>query len=264
MNRFVVLILVSWFFTACVYHDTAPPDDCSLSDLHVSLDSVVDATSCAVQNGGIYLSVSGGKLPYNFYLNGSLKAGGHFESLPPGIYTVTVSDLNGCDSILTNISVHADGFLFTPIFEADTECLTDNGEVTIVVSDGNPPFQFRIDGGAFGNENTFADLSHGVHTVEVKDNIDCVISLHVSVPRGETDVSWTNDIKPIMEEYCATSGCHNGISRSNDLRKYPTAKFYSKSIKSKTQDRTMPFDGTLSQYQIDLIACWVDDGAQFN
>jgi hypothetical protein len=263
MNRFVLLICLPWLWSACVYHDTAPTD-CSASDLQISLDSVVAATNCSIRDGAIHLSVSGGKHPYNFYLNGILASDPPFESLAPGIYTVRVSDLNGCDSILTNISVGADGFIFTPFFEPDTECLSNNGSVVIDVSEGNPPFQFRIDGGTFGDENIFTELSHGLHTIEVKDHIDCVISLNVSIPRGETEVSWSADIKPIMTEYCATSGCHDGIARSNDLRKYATAKFYSKSIKSKTQNRSMPFNGSLSQRQIDLIACWVDDGAQEN
>jgi hypothetical protein len=67
-----------------------------------------------------------------------------------------------------------------------------------------------------------------------------------------------------MEKNCATTGCHNGVSRSNDFREYTSAKTFANSIKSKTQDRSMPFDGTLTQDQIDLIACWVDDGAVLN
>jgi hypothetical protein len=66
-----------------------------------------------------------------------------------------------------------------------------------------------------------------------------------------------------MNTYCALSGCHDGRRRP-DLRLYERAKFYAKAIKSKTQDRSMPFEGSLTQEQIDVIACWVDDGALEN
>jgi hypothetical protein len=76
-------------------------------------------------------------------------------------------------------------------------------------------------------------------------------------------ISWQNDILPIMTTACATSGCHNGVSR-RDWRDYNEVKQYADVIKRKTQDRSMPFDAPLPQHQIDLIACWVDGGALNN
>jgi hypothetical protein len=67
-----------------------------------------------------------------------------------------------------------------------------------------------------------------------------------------------------MDASCALTGCHNGVSRP-DLRIYANAKKYSYQIKEFTQDRSMPFDGPpLQQSEIDLITCWVDDGALEN
>jgi hypothetical protein len=91
-----------------------------------------------------------------------------------------------------------------------------------------------------------------------------MVTLTVTIPQGITGTSWSNDILPIMEKNCAITGCHNGTSRSNNFSQYASAKSFAKTIKSKTQDRTMPFDGSLTQQQIDLIACWVDDGALQN
>lgn len=91
-----------------------------------------------------------------------------------------------------------------------------------------------------------------------------MVTLTITIPQGTTGTSWAVDIKPIMEKNCAITGCHNGVSRSNDFREFTSAKSHAKSIKSKTQDRSMPFDGALTQNEIDLIACWVDDGALQN
>ena len=95
-------------------------------------------------------------------------------------------------------------------------------------------------------------------------NNNCVITLAIIIPRSNTGTSWANDIKPIMEKSCAITGCHNGVSRSNNFNDYASAKSHASSIKSKTRDRSMPFDGTLTQNQIDVISCWVDDGALNN
>jgi hypothetical protein len=79
----------------------------------------------------------------------------------------------------------------------------------------------------------------------------------------EPTVSWQADILPIMTNSCAIVECHNGISRL-DWRDYNKVKQYAASIKSKTQDKSMPFDVPLPQHEIDLIACWVDNGALDN
>lgn len=90
-----------------------------------------------------------------------------------------------------------------------------------------------------------------------------MITLSVNVPRGMKGTSWINNIRPIMTESCALTGCHDG-SIQVDLRVYATAKSYAPKMKEFTQDRSMPFDGSLEQSKIDLIACWVDDGALNN
>jgi hypothetical protein len=77
-------------------------------------------------------------------------------------------------------------------------------------------------------------------------------------------VSWQNDILPIMETSCAGVGCHDGISR-RDWTDYDEVKRNATSIKQRTKDGSMPFDGPpLPQEQINIIACWVDAGATNN
>jgi hypothetical protein len=174
-----------------------------------------------------------------------------------------VRDANGCIATVENISIKADDFDFEAEIMADNACLTGSGKVVIDVEQNNPPYQFRIGTGDFGDDNSFSGLQEGNHTIAVQDNSNCIITLMVTVPHGFTGVSWENEILPIMSTSCALSGCHNGVSRP-DLRLYDNAKFYANSIKTKTKDRSMPRDGTLTQQQIDRIACWVDDGALEN
>lgn len=260
MKNLSVLILPFLLLVSCVSHDLNRTVDCSLSDLSLSINSVTMATSCSTTDGSIYIEVSGGKQPYAYLLNSEVQPSGTFTNLHAGIYSVGVRDANGCDTVLTNITVMAKDFSFTTQLTADDQCLSDNGTVVIDVSDGNPPYNYSIDGGGFSEVNSFSGLSHGDHTIIVKDNQECAIALNVTVPRANTGVSWTSDIKPIIEKSCAISGCHNGITRT-DLRIYSNAKKHAAEIKTLTRNRDMPFDGSIPQSQIDLISCWVDDGA---
>jgi hypothetical protein len=77
------------------------------------------------------------------------------------------------------------------------------------------------------------------------------------------EVTWTGDILPLLTRACATSGCHDGIAR-RDWRNYNEVKAAAADIKRQTQSRNMPFDGPLPQREIDMIACWVDQGALNN
>ena len=251
------------FTEACVNHDMFGVSDCERSGLTIELVEVLPASGCGVADGRIVVSASGGRLPYTFLWEEVTQQDAAFTSVTPGVHTIIVRDANGCDATLTNVTVMAEGLLFSAEVVEDTECLSDNGAVTIDITSGNPPYEFAIDGGPFAEESTFTNLSHGKHEILVRDVASCIVTLNVTVPRGNTLTSWSGAIQPIMASDCALSGCHNGISRP-DLRIYANAKKYSYQIKALTQDRSMPFEGSLSQDQIDLIACWVDDGAPEN
>ena len=259
-NFFLAAIAVIFF--ACSSDDE--PVDCEQAGPTISLGQVVNASSCSTHDGKIQVSVSGGREPYNFFVNGQAVSSDELTDLAAGGYSVMVTDANHCSATLDNISVLAEDFSFTIVIQPNTSCLSGNGSVTVNVENTNPPYTYQLGSGSFSANNIFTGLGNGNHFITVKDNSNCTVTLSVSVPKGHTGTSWMNDIKPIMEKYCATSGCHNGTSRSTNFKEYASAKSYANSIKTKTRDRSMPFDGSLTQNQIDLISCWVDDGALQN
>jgi hypothetical protein len=222
------------------------------------------ASNCTLHDGAIAVMASGGSPPYRYKLNNEITSQeGSFNGIGAGIYTVSAVDKQGCEVFLENVTVFADDLSFTTIFEEDDVCLDNNGKVTIEILGGNPPYLFKLGNGEFTNDNFFEQLSHGEHQVLIKDANDCVTQLKVTVPRGKTNTSWSNHILPLMITYCALDGCHDGGDKP-DLSIYSNAKFYANLIKTKTIDRSMPFEDTLTQEQIDIISCWVDDGALDN
>lgn len=262
MRKFLVGSVLSLLVISC--SDEEDPVDCDKEGPIPSLGIVTDATSCSVADGVINVSAVQGQEPYEFSLNDQPgQSSGQFNNLSAGIYTVKIKDAKGCTNTIENVTIRATDFTFDADVTADDSCLGSNGSVTIDVTAGNPPYAYKLGNGSFSDISTFSGLETGTYSIAVKDFIGCSVSLSVTVPRGLSGVSWSNEIMPIMENSCALSGCHNGSSRA-DLRKFENAKFYAKSIKSKTQDRSMPREGTLTQQQIDMIACWVDDGAPQN
>lgn len=262
--RSVILIFSCLYILAGCSSDDDPVD-CEKNGPSINLHQVTGATSCSSSDGSIEVAVNGGKEPYTFLLNGQpVESAGNLGSLSPGVYSVTVRDANLCDASLDNVTIQAADFSFTATLEPNTSCLGGTGAVTIDISGDNSPYMFKAADGDFITDNYFPGLSTGNHTFSVKDKNDCIVDLTVTISQGITGTSWTNHVLPIMEKNCAISGCHNGVSRSNNFLEYASAKAHAKAIKSKTQDRSMPFDGALTQNQIDLIACWVDDGAPQN
>lgn len=81
----------------------------------------------------------------------------------------------------------------------------------------------------------------------------------------ENGVSFSEDIKPIIETKCAIAGCHDGsASYPPDFNVFENFQERAELVKRYTGDGTMPKTGSLSPSQIDAIACWVDNGALAN
>jgi hypothetical protein len=256
---------VFFLLLSCVSHDIDMPEKCDSSDLVLHLDLIANASSCSAADGEIKVIAGGGQQPYFFQLNDLAFIDQNiFSGLRSGIYRVTVKDKYNCSASLLNLVLLADDFKFSVDVVEDTECINHNGSVTVNVQAGNAPFSYQFMDGDFTDNNVFDGLTAGNYSIAVKDACSCTAILDVSVLKGVANTSWANDILPIMNSSCAVSSCHDGKNRS-DYRIYLNVKNNAKGVKSKTQDRSMPFDGpSLTQNQIDLIACWVNAGAPNN
>lgn len=259
-----LIILLPAIACSCSNNDAPKPVDCTLSGLSVIVENIVPATDCSATDGVITVHATGGEPPYMYRLNnGDNQQEGNFDGIQAGVYSVKVIDHHECEVYAENIVVPAEGLSFNTTIQDDDGCLNDNGSVTIDILEGTGPFQYQYNDGNFTGNNFFADLPAGDHLFSVRTADGCTVRLNVTIPRAATGVSWAQEILPVIETKCALFGCHNGDARP-DLRNYNNALFYASSIKKFTRDRSMPFDGSLTQAQIDLIACWVDDGAMNN
>jgi hypothetical protein len=266
---FVLLLCVVLIkLVGCSSDDGPKPVDCNLSTLDLGVVAAIDPAGCNDSDGSISVSATGGTPPYLYSINngptGSISV---FTGLGPGQFTVRVQDTDNC-SRTVQVILEAEGSTLaaSTVLETDDECLNDVGSITVNASGGVGPYEYRIGSQAFQSNSTFTLLRHGNYTVVVKDTEGCELTLNVNVPRGDTGTSYDTQIKPILTTRCALSGCHDGSSSLPNWTVLSNVQANAQNIKSRTTNRIMPPAGQtpLTDDQIALIACWVDDGAKNN
>jgi hypothetical protein len=244
---------------SCTWDQAEPQIDCSLSPVVAEVVETVD-TECGALIGSFAVRATGGEPPYSFTSESGTNSDGTFDQLGAGQYPVTVTDARGCSDEITVSIQNLGGMNLDEIVVSEAGCGSSTGSVSVTASGGAEPYLFSINGGKTQTQSTFSGLGGGAYTVKIQDQLGCEITEQVEVLNG---VSFQDSIKPIIDNSCAVSGCHNG-SISPDLRSFATIQARANSIKSRTANGSMPRGSTLTQAQKDAIACWVNDGAPQN
>jgi hypothetical protein len=260
-NNTLYTIILGGLLWNCSSETLEDPVDCTINPPIVNLDEKTDA-NCGIADGSAQLSASAGEGPYTFSSDQFTSDGnGLFANLPAGNHTFTVTDGNKCTGTLAVSIGNVDGVTATIAVTNDAGCGGTLGEITVDASMGLAPYLYKVGDGAFQDNNVLSGLTNSSHTVTVKDANDCEFSQSTIISSG---ISYTASISPIIIASCATSGCHNGSNSLPDFNQFSNVQMNAAGIKSRTQSGNMPKGGSLDQSQIDLIACWVDDGALNN
>lgn len=257
---------ISFLFFACASNDL-PDLTCDNSTLSIST-SKINPADCA-SKGSIQISASGGEAPYSFALDhGDFLSNAVFTNLVAGLHVAKVMDSNGCIvEVEVDLDVASSSLEIQSIAIVESGCKTSNGTITVSATGGVGSLTYSKDNVDFSNTNgIFTGLPFGAYSVFVKDANGCIDSdntLFVS-----TGVSYSVDIKPILEVNCIKSGCHNGDNGAErNWSVFANVQAKAEKIKEFTGNGTMPLDIAptgLPQNQRDLIACWVDEGAKDN
>lgn len=243
----------------CTSDDLRPPVDCETEGPVIQVTESGDA-DCNEQNGFVDVQATGGVGDYQYSVDGGApQSETLFEGLGAGTHTATVMDESGCiGTISFNIS-NKEGVNLALAATA-AGCGDADGTITVTPEGGEGPYVFSIDDGEFQDASEFTNLSPGEYVVTVRDQTNCQSSQTVRVSSG---ISFATSIQPIITSSCAINDCHNG-NQFPDFRVFKNIHENAANIKKLTGDRTMPDEGSLTQSQIDEIACWVDDGALQN
>lgn len=79
----------------------------------------------------------------------------------------------------------------------------------------------------------------------------------------DPDVSYNGQVKSIIANSCAKSGCHNG-SADPTLLDYASVFANAARIKSSVMNGSMPKNSSLSSTDKQALLCWIQNGAKWN
>lgn len=258
-NYAAVLLLIS-ALASCTndVKETEPVNPCA--DKPVLVLVSITNTACGQTIGSITVNATGGNGNLSYSLEGgTFQASGDFTGLAANNYNIMVMDDNECTDQLNVVIGNNDGVNFT-LNKVDAGCGASNGVVRVLAQGGSKPYQFKLNSsGTYQSDSVFPGLASGSYEIFVKDNSNCESNQSIELNSGIA----FQKVKSIISSNCAVSGCHSGSIFPN-MTVDANIVAQASRIKARTSATTMPPSGSgfsLTQQEIDEIACWVEDGA---
>lgn len=152
------------------------------AEITVFIDAINIVSCFGLTDGSVFMTGSGGTGALTYDIGAGPVPLGEFTDLAPGLYTVVITDENGCTKDVPVEIVSPEILLVEDLGITDVLCTGgSDGEITVGATGGLEPYEFSIDGGVFGPTGTFSGLAAGTYVFEVKDANDCVSSISLTV-----------------------------------------------------------------------------------
>ena len=175
--------------------------DCTSScDLDLTINT--SNAACGQNNGSIQIISSGGTpaflVSYSGPVSGSfttLSNSCTIYNLPPGTYTITKTDYNGCSATET-VVVHSAGNLSVSASTNDAVC-GEPGSIYVSVANGSPSYTVYVTGPVSGstivnNSNfTLSSLPAGTYTLYIIDSNGCSDTETVTINSAPSSFDFT-------------------------------------------------------------------------
>lgn len=159
--------------------------------LDLVVDQVTDG-SCGNADGSVNLSVSNGTAPYTYTLGTESNTTGIFNNLVAGSYTATVLDAINCSgSVSFDISQGSTISLTLEQIEMINCNGLSNATIQATATGGTGNVMYSLDGGMPQSSATFSNLSAGMYTVTVVDEMNCSFAQSITISEPDpisTDV----------------------------------------------------------------------------
>jgi large repetitive protein len=171
-----------------------------------ALISTSDINCFGDKNGAVLISnVNGGLAPYSYQWNDpSGQANTVANNLAAGIYSVTITDNQGCKETFTDTVMQTPQITAT-ISITNTVCKSNVGAISVVnVSGGKPAYKYRWNTNT--NTSSISGLFAGVYTVTISDQFNCSRQFTASV----NDVNGPQVVASKTNIIC--NGANNGTA----------------------------------------------------
>jgi len=140
-----------------------------------------NVTCFQADNGTVNITVTGGTSPYGFAWTGPggfISGNEDISGLEPGIYSVTVTDANGCSVDYTDeVTITEPPQIDVVETATNISCNgADDGTISIVTSGGTPGYTYAWTGpnGFSSTDQNLSSLEPGTYNLTVTDNNTCV------------------------------------------------------------------------------------------
>ena len=173
--------------------------------LNVSANVTAQVSCFGLNDGSAVAIANGGSVPYSYlWSNGSTTASA--SNLIAGVYTITVTDNNGCSSGQT-ITINEPTQLNAIASSTPISCYgNNNASATVSVSGGVAPYTYSWNNGA--TTNTISGLSSGSYTVTVNDINNCSVARNITI---------ASPIQILVAQNFTTVTCFGGNNGSVNL-----------------------------------------------
>ncbi|WP_313267253.1 T9SS-dependent choice-of-anchor J family protein [Epilithonimonas vandammei] len=136
-------------------------------------------------NGSIFLTPSGGVLPYTFEWNDGVKTQNR-TGLAPGVYTVTIKDVNGCTGVTSVTIAEPTALVATAGTITNVACNgSATGSATVNVTGGTGSYTYTWNTTPVQTGMTATGLAAGTYTVTVKDANSCSVTYAFTITEAQ-------------------------------------------------------------------------------
>jgi len=151
------------------------------------------------ENGVIFIQPENGLAPFEYSIDGGIntQSSDMFTGLGTDTYNVWIRDANDC-IYEEEVVLGTCDLTITASAETATNTTSDDGTVTIVASNGTPPYSYSINGGiSYVSDNVFSGLTSGEYSIAVQDINNCIATLEVIVDfeTSTTQTTYGSEIK---------------------------------------------------------------------
>ncbi|HER08415.1 MAG TPA: T9SS type B sorting domain-containing protein [Bacteroides sp.] len=173
------------------------------AELTVNVDQIIHVDCFGEATGSIDITLSGGTPPYTFFWTtpgGFTATSQNLSNLEAGIYSLTVTDAQGCSYVFADLATVTENTLITANFDlTDISCSGgSDGAIDATVSEGVPPYSYDWTGpsGFHAVTEDLTTLAAGDYRFTVTDALGCIRVFPdqtlTAPPALDAEATWVN------------------------------------------------------------------------